>query len=355
VKFSLLVEAQIASATAAAERQIFHDCVAQALLADELGYHAVWAVEHHGLLEYSHCSAPEVLLGFIAARTRRIRLGHGVTLTPHRYNHPIRVAERIATLDILSHGRVNWGSGKSASRIEQDAFEIDRNELDEQWREAFEMIPRMWRSDLFEHSGKFFNIPPTPIIPKPVQVPHPPIFIACSRMETAVQAGRLGAGSLNFTVGGDDQLLGKVAAYRAAISSSAVPRHRMTEQFCCTPTAIVLGDDERACEHGFRGARYFQQGLATYFFSPNRVPGPPDIARDALSAAALAKAKASRNAAGSSLNAIIGDPSAARESVSRFRDAGVDELIMVMQMGTVPQEIVMESLRVFAEKVMPHF
>jgi alkanesulfonate monooxygenase SsuD/methylene tetrahydromethanopterin reductase-like flavin-dependent oxidoreductase (luciferase family) len=278
-----------------------------------------------------------------------------VTLTPYRYNHPIRVAERIATLDILSEGRVNWGSGKSASRIEQEAFEIERGELDEQWREAFEMIPRMWRSDLFEYSGRYFKIPPTPVIPKPVQSPHPPLFIACSRHETVVQAGHLGAGSLNFTAGSDDQLLSKVAAYRAAIRASTVPRPRITEQFCCTPAALVLEDDIQACDHGFRGARYFQEGLATYFFSPMRVPGSLEISRDALAPAALAKARAGRNSAGSGLNTIIGDPAAARESVARFRDAGVDELIMVMQMGTIPQDIVMESLRVFGEKVMPHF
>jgi alkanesulfonate monooxygenase SsuD/methylene tetrahydromethanopterin reductase-like flavin-dependent oxidoreductase (luciferase family) len=355
VKFSLLIEAQIASASAVSERQIFHDCVAQALLADELGYHAVWAVEHHGLLEYSHCSAPEVLLGFIAARTRRIRLGHAVTLTPFRYNHPIRVAERIATLDILSEGRVNWGSGKSASLVEQGAFEIERSELDEQWREAFEMIPRMWRSDVFEYSGKYFNIPPTAIIPKPVQDPHPPLFVACSRPETVAKAGHLGAGSLNFTAGGDEHLITKIATYRAAIAASPMPARRITNRFCCTPAALVLDDDRSACEYGFRGARYFQEGLATYFFSPTRVTGTLEISRDRLSSQALSKAMDSRNTTGSALNTIIGDPTAARESVSRFCEAGVDELILVMQMGTVPQEIVLQSLRVFAERVMPHF
>ncbi len=158
MKFSLLIEVQIEGVTPASEKRAFHVCAAQAVLADELGYHEVWAVEHHGLTEYSHCSAPEVLLAYIAARTKRIRLGHGVTLTPHRYNHPIRVAERIAVLDILSEGRVDWGSGKSTSLIEQGAFEIDRAELDGQWREALEMIPRMWRSDLFEWRGKHYNI-----------------------------------------------------------------------------------------------------------------------------------------------------------------------------------------------------
>ncbi|HEX9103729.1 MAG TPA: LLM class flavin-dependent oxidoreductase, partial [Polyangia bacterium] len=101
MKFSIFFEMQISEPTRAKEAQTFRDCLAQAELADKLGYHCVWEVEHHGLYEYSHSSAPEVFLSFVAARTEKIRIGHGVTLLPHRYNHPIRIAERIATLDIL--------------------------------------------------------------------------------------------------------------------------------------------------------------------------------------------------------------------------------------------------------------
>src|SRR4051795_10917518 len=161
MKFSLFFEMQLSRPTRSTEAQVFRDCVEQAVLAEALGYHCIWEVEHHGLLEYSHSSAPEVFLAFVAARTKRIRLGHGVTLLPYRYNHPIRIAERIATLDILSGGRVNWGSGKSSSLVEQVAFENDIKSLHEQWLEALEMIPRMWSADVFSHKGKFFDIPET--------------------------------------------------------------------------------------------------------------------------------------------------------------------------------------------------
>jgi alkanesulfonate monooxygenase SsuD/methylene tetrahydromethanopterin reductase-like flavin-dependent oxidoreductase (luciferase family) len=356
VKFSLLMEIQIDSPTPALERQAFLDGVEQAVLADELGYHTVWAVEHHGLLEYSHCSAPEVLLGFVAARTQQIRLGHAVTLTPHRYNHPIRVAERIATLDILSGGRVSWGSGKSSSQTEQGAFQIDRSELDAQWREALEMIPRMWRSDVFEWNGTYFQIPPTPIIPKPIQRPHPPIFAACSRPESVVMAGSLGVGSLNFTAGTDEALADKVRAYRQAITGAALyESRRVNNHFACTPTALVLADDRAACAYGFRGSRFFGEALATYFFSPTRIVGPLEVSRDPLSPAQLDEAMARRSRSGGPLTSVIGDPAAAREAVQRFQAAGVDELILVMQMATIPQAVVLESLRTFAEKVMPFF
>jgi alkanesulfonate monooxygenase SsuD/methylene tetrahydromethanopterin reductase-like flavin-dependent oxidoreductase (luciferase family) len=354
MKFSILVEAQIAQGTAEAERQVFHDIVEQAVLADELGYHAIWAVEHHGLYEYSHCSAPEVLLAYIAARTKRLRLGHAVTLTPGRYNHPIRIAERVAMLDILSGGRVSWGSGKGASRTEQGAFEVDRATLDEEWREAIEIVPRMWRSEIFEHTGKHYSIPPTAIIPKPVQQPNPPIYMACSRPESIVVAGELGVGSLNFAGGTEELLRKNVATYRAAIARSATPPRRITNQFCSTPASLVLDDDREACELGFRGARYHQEGLATYFFSPSRIFGSPEINRSPLAPIELDKAIAARSASDGPLNTVIGDPVAALENVRRFEASGVDELIMVMQMGTIPHDSVMRSLRIFAEKVMAH-
>ena len=220
MKFSLFFEMQIANPTRQSEAQTFRDCVEQAVLADQLGYHTIWEVEHHGLYEYSHSSAPEVFLAFVAAKTRNVRLGHGITLTPHRYNHPIRIAERVATLDILSGGRVSWGSGKSSSRTEQLAFENDVATIHDQWLEALEMIPRMWQQDVFEWKGRHFQIPPTQVIPKPVQEPHPPIFAACSKPESAVEVGKLGIGALNFAVGNDLYLGKKVSEYRKAVKAA---------------------------------------------------------------------------------------------------------------------------------------
>jgi alkanesulfonate monooxygenase SsuD/methylene tetrahydromethanopterin reductase-like flavin-dependent oxidoreductase (luciferase family) len=355
LKFSILLEAQIAEPTPETERRLFLDCIEQVTLADQLGYHSVWATEHHGLYEFSHCSAPESLLAFAAARTKKIRIGHGVTLTAQRYNHPIRVAERIATLDILSEGRVNWGSGKSSTRVEREAFEIDTSTLHEQWLEALEMIPRMWRSDIFEWKGKFYQIPPTAIVPKPVQRPHPPVFVACSHPDSAKLAGSLGAGSLNFSAGTDAEIQERVKSYRAAVATAASSGRRVNDHFACTPTALVLKDDRKACEYGFRGGRFFAECLGTYFFASQRPVGPLDVSRDRLSPKALDEAMAARNRAGSQLVSINGDPACARETVSRYKAAGIDELILVMQLGTVPQEIVLESLRTFASDVMPHF
>ena len=355
MKFSIFYEMQIADPTRATEAQLFRDCVEQVTLADELGYHCVWEVEHHGLYEYSHSSAPEVFLAFVAARTKRIRIGHGVTLLPFRYNHPIRIAERVATLDILSGGRVNWGSGKSSSLVEQVAFENDLKTLHEQWLEAVEMIPRMWSSDVFSHEGRFYKVAPTQIVPKPVQQPHPPMFAACSKPDSAIAVGKLGLGALNFAFGSDDYLAQKVTEYRRAVAGAKPIGRQKNDWFACTPASLILEDDREACRHGLRGARFFSESMARYYLSGTRPVGRLDVPRDFLGDADLEAARAARNAPGSTVNTVCGDPVAARECVARFVDAGVDELILVMQMGTVPHELVMRSLRVFAEKVAPHF
>jgi alkanesulfonate monooxygenase SsuD/methylene tetrahydromethanopterin reductase-like flavin-dependent oxidoreductase (luciferase family) len=355
MKFSIFFEMQMSEPTRESEARTFHDCLAQAVLADELGYHCAWEVEHHGLYEYSHSSAPEVFLSFVAARTRRIRVGHGVTLLPYRYNHPIRIAERIATLDILSEGRVNWGTGKSSSLVEQVAFQNDLPQLHEQWLEAVDIIPRMWAADVFQYKGRFFDIAPIQVIPKPVQKPHPPIFAACTKPDSAAAVGRLGLGALNFAIGSDDYLLQKVAEYRKAVKAALPEGRQKNDHFACTPATLVLEDDRKACLYGMRGSRFFTESLARYYLGGTRPLGRLDVPREFLGHEDLEAARANRNRPGSPAATIVGDPVSARESVQRFVDAGIDELLLVMQMGTVPHELVMESLRTFAEKVMPHF
>ena len=355
MKFSIFYEMQISRPTRSAEAQLFRDCLEQVELADQLGYHCVWEVEHHGLYEYSHSSAPEIFLAYVAARTKRIRLGHGVTLLPHRYNHPIRIAERIATLDILSGGRVNWGSGKSSSLVEQKAFENDLATLHDQWLEAVEIIPRMWSADVFQHKGRFFDIPPTQVVPKPVQQPHPPMFAACTKPESAASVGKLGLGALNFAIGSDDYLTEKVREYRRASAAAQPVGRQKTDHFACTPAALILPDDREACRHGLRGARFFAESMAKYYLSGTRPLGKLDVQRGFFSDGDLDDAMAARNQPGSQVGAIVGDPAAVRETVARFVDIGVDELILVMQMGTVPHDLILKSLRTFAEGVMPHF
>ena len=171
MKFGLMYEIQIPEPHyLGIERDRYREVMAQAELGDELGYDYFWAVEHHFQKEFSHCSAPEVLYGAISQRTKRIRIGHAVVLLPHRYNHPVRAAERAAVLDIVSDGRMDLGTGRSSTPAELGGFEIDPEETHPQWEEAISIIPRMWTEDPFSHEGRYFKIPPCSVIPKHVDV-----------------------------------------------------------------------------------------------------------------------------------------------------------------------------------------
>jgi alkanesulfonate monooxygenase SsuD/methylene tetrahydromethanopterin reductase-like flavin-dependent oxidoreductase (luciferase family) len=167
--------------------------------------------------------------------------------------------------------------------------------------------------------------------------------------------GRLGLGALNFAFGSDDYLTEKVAEYRRAVAASQPIGRQRNNHFACTPATLVLADDRKACEYGTRGARFFAASMAQYYLSGTRPVGRLNVPRDFFPAAELDRAMAARNAPGSQVSLIVGDPTAARETVDRFKEIGVDELILVMQMGTVPHDLIMESLRTFAEQVMPHF
>jgi alkanesulfonate monooxygenase SsuD/methylene tetrahydromethanopterin reductase-like flavin-dependent oxidoreductase (luciferase family) len=354
LKFSLFFEMQIADPTPEKEAVLFHNCLEQARLAEELGYHCVWEVEHHGLYEYSHSSAPEIFLSFVAAQTKRIRIGHGCTLLPYRYNHPIRIAERIATLDILSGGRVNWGTAKSGTRVERGAFEVDQSTIHDEWREAVEMIPKMWNSEPYSYKGRFFDIPPTYVVPRPVQKPHPPIFAACSKPEQAVAIGKLGLGALNLAIYHDELLAERVRQYRDAIAQATPLGYFVNNHFACNPATFVLKDDSKACKYGLRGAMFFLKSMVHYYGSERPV-GRINISRDFLPENQIQRFRQLRNGPQSQLSSIIGDPKCARETVQRFVDVGVDELILVMQTGPTPHELTMESIRTFGEAVMPFF
>src|SRR3954452_2824590 len=159
MKIDLFNEIQNPRPWAEGQEQLrFGQAIEQAVLADELGYGCWWQVEHHGAGEFSLSSAPELLLTAIAQHTKRIRLGHSAVLAPARFNHPIRIAERAATLDHLSGGRVELGLTRSTAP-EWRLFNISPEQARAQTREAFEMVPKMWTTDEFSHHSENYQIP----------------------------------------------------------------------------------------------------------------------------------------------------------------------------------------------------
>src|SRR6478752_4625069 len=158
MQFSMIFEAQLAFPTREREQQVIRDCVDQAVFAEDAGFDRVWAVEHHCLLRYAHMSAPEIFLTWVAARTSRIRIGHGVVCMPFNYNHPIRVGERAAMLDVLSNGRLDLGAGRGATLQEMSAFGVDPGTTYEELEESLNMISRLWREDEFEWHGDLLDV-----------------------------------------------------------------------------------------------------------------------------------------------------------------------------------------------------
>jgi alkanesulfonate monooxygenase SsuD/methylene tetrahydromethanopterin reductase-like flavin-dependent oxidoreductase (luciferase family) len=178
------------------EYKLYQNALSQVELADKLGYDYAWEVEHHFLEEYSHSPSPEVFLGAASQRTKQIRLGHGIYQVTT--NHPARVAERVACLDLLSGGRAEFGMGESASITELEPFGVAMENKREIFEEAVQAIIPMFKDGGTEHHGKYFNMPLRNVLPKPYQKPHPPLWVACSQLDTLAKCGEWGMGALGF-------------------------------------------------------------------------------------------------------------------------------------------------------------
>ncbi|WP_328648804.1 LLM class flavin-dependent oxidoreductase [Amycolatopsis sp. NBC_00348] len=212
------------------EQLRFGQAIEQAVLADELGYGCWWQVEHHGAGEFSLSSAPELMLAALSQRTSRIRLGHSAVLAPGRFNHPIRVAERAATLDHLSGGRVELGLTRSTIP-EWRLFGIEPDDARAQTQEAFEMVPRMWTSERFSHESDAYRVDDVAIGPKPLQRPHPPLWQAAASASSFEEAGRRGVGVLGTTMWESLERAGRlIGLYRAAARAVYRPGRRVRQQ-----------------------------------------------------------------------------------------------------------------------------
>lgn len=371
MKFSIIYEAQMVDTSRENEARCFHEIVEQAVLAEEMGFDTVWAVEHTALTQYAHMSAPETFLAFLAGKTTRLGIGHGVVCLPPAMNHPVKVAERIATLDILSNGRVHFGMGKGGTQQEAGTFGYDLAELQPMIDESMYLIPKIMVQEEIEHDGAHIRIPRRPIHPKPYQDPHPPLYMACTRADALTTAGARGIGALVLGFAGPDDIASKNAIYRAAWANRKVEDQvgfRPTEHLAALCPALVLDDREKARKIGLRGQRFFVESLG-YWYQGGPKPTVEDLSGDAQ-AAILQQEKAAVVAYLSEEKISIGtEHTGAYEEVQdaygtaedcvryvqRLFDAGADEILFLFQMGAVPHEAIMETIRNIGTHVIPHF
>jgi alkanesulfonate monooxygenase SsuD/methylene tetrahydromethanopterin reductase-like flavin-dependent oxidoreductase (luciferase family)/putative sterol carrier protein len=372
MRFGLFYEHQLPRPWATdGEERLLGDALEQVELADRVGFHSVWEVEHHFLEEYSHSSAPEVFLAAASQRTKDIRLGHGIVQLPPPVNHPARVAERIATLDLISGGRVEFGTGEGSSQVELGGLGVPREMKREQWDEALDAITRMFVEQPFAgYDGRWVKMPQRNVLPKPKQRPHPPLWVACSRRETILLAARKGLGALSFSFIEPEQAKEWVDEYyRILASDDCVPGG-----FAVNPNvAVVLPfmchpDEETAIQRGIDGAHFFGYSLAHYYVFGQHRPGRTSVwdefeqhrdefgfARDIVTAAAAPLGVNLLQQGVGSLRGAIGTPEQVTELMERYEAAGVDQVIFVGQAGRNQHEHICQSIELFGKEVLPRF
>jgi alkanesulfonate monooxygenase SsuD/methylene tetrahydromethanopterin reductase-like flavin-dependent oxidoreductase (luciferase family) len=372
MKFGIFYEHQLPRPWAEdSEHKLLHEALEQVELADRLGIDFVWEVEHHFLEEYSHSSAPEVFLAAASQRTKRIRLAHGIVQIPPAVNHPARVAERVATLDLLCDGRLDFGTGESSSGAELGGFLVNRRQKRAMWEEAMEAIAHMFVEEPFAGwDGEFFQMPPRNVVPKPFQRPHPPLWVACSRRETIHFAARKGLGALSFSfVEPEDAGKWVREYYELLESEECVPAGFAVNPSVTVVLPMMLHDDEAtAIDRGIDGAHFFGYSLAHYYGMAQHQPGRTSVweefqrnraekgfAREIVTPDAAPLAVRFMQEGLGSLRGAIGTPRQVTDLVRRYESVGVDQIVFVLQAGPNKHEHICESLELFGEKVMPEF
>jgi alkanesulfonate monooxygenase SsuD/methylene tetrahydromethanopterin reductase-like flavin-dependent oxidoreductase (luciferase family) len=353
------------------EYRLMQDALEQIELADHVGFDYAWEVEHHFLEEYSHSSASGVFLGAASQRTERIRLGFGILPLPPGYLHPARVAETAAMLDLVSGGRVELGTGETSSGAELEGFGVDRDTKRAQWEEMLPVVARMMVEEPFAGvEGRFLSMPPRNVIPKPLQKPHPPLWVACSRRETIRLAAEKGIGALSFSFVEPEEAKAWVDEYRAIIASErCVPGgFAVNPQVAVVLPAMCAPDEAQAIERGIDGAHFFGYSLAHYYVFGDHRPGRTNIYEEFLARrdeVGFARSIITDDGAPlgvrvlqqglGSLRGAIGSPAQVRDLCRRYEEAGVDQVIFVMQAGRNRHEHICESIDLLGAKVLPEF
>ncbi|HEX2815489.1 MAG TPA: LLM class flavin-dependent oxidoreductase [Phenylobacterium sp.] len=340
------------------EARLFHQALEQVVLADRLGYDYAWEVEHHFLEEYSHSSAPEVFLAACAALTKTIRVGHGIRQVIPNYNHPARTAEGLATLDIISNGRLDFGIGEGATRLELGGFAIPAKEKRALALEAAEQIANMMVMDPYPgFEGRGFSFPCRNVVPKPVQKPHPPMWMACTNRDTIKVAAANGVGALAFSFVNPEEARDWAEIYYGIIKSDeCVPLGRsVNANMAMVSNFSVHPDRAEAVRRGQEGFEFFSYAVNA-LVAHDAIPGRSSLFADFQASRArsdeeiiAATRAAARNANG------IGTPADIRDHIRAFSDAGVDQVIFLQQAGRNKHEHICQSLELFAAEVMGEF
>ena len=371
MKFAVFYEIPIPKPRAKMdEYDAYQAVLEEAILADQVGFDSFWSVEHHFLEEYSHCSNPEVLYGAIASRTKNIRLGYGVRLMPKPYNHPIRTAESVAVLDLISGGRVEFGTGRSSTRQELEGFDINPGETRHMWREALEHVVGCWTNETYRLQGKYWQTPvERPVLPKPYQQPHPPIWAATSSEGGHAMMGSMGLGLCSFAVGTPPEDIKKrIDIYRENIKTCKNPvgkfvnnRAATFSMVCCdnttdeavkTATSSFEWYPAHAAELIGSVANWMQEAKR----DDELDQGNYDYTRDLKAVVDSGAHKLLTMDYLRETNAcVVGDPEECLRMCKAYEKAGVDLLLCLVNPHSIPHDKVMQTIKLLGKEVIPHF
>jgi alkanesulfonate monooxygenase SsuD/methylene tetrahydromethanopterin reductase-like flavin-dependent oxidoreductase (luciferase family) len=350
VKFGIFYEQQLPKPWHDGDEQrLFAEALDQVELADKLGFDHLWVAEHHFLPEYSHSSAPEMFLAAATQRTKRIRLGHGIIQATT--NQAPRIAERIATLDVLSGGRAEFGLGEGQGMMELEPFGVSMDDKRERFCEMVEAVLPMLYNDSWSYNGKYVSFPERSVLPRPVQKPHPPLWVACTKVKTIRDAARWGFGALGFQFATPDRADVWVRAYyneflhRRAPLADYVPNPQIAvaSYFMCAPT------DEDA-RKGADGNTFFEWSLGQYS-RKLMAPGNESLWERYQAWRQTDDGRVK----GAAQKGLIGSPASLGDTLEAMQRSHIDQVILLMQAGRTTHENTCASLELFAREVMPQF
>ncbi|MCE7796410.1 LLM class flavin-dependent oxidoreductase [Sphingobium sufflavum] len=338
-----------------AERAVYRDCIEQIVLADKLDFETVWLVEHHFRENRSHMPSNEVVLGALSQITKRIKLGFGVALMPHEFIHPARIAEKVATVDVLSGGRAVWGMGRSTP-MEQQAFGVDIAASKEKLKAAARTVVGMWEQQYYEEDSEYLKFPKRMVTPKPYQYPHPPAWMAASTESSATMAGENGCGLLCFSIMQPLHKLKEVIdAYHRA-QERAVPLTSVHTNKVGVYTLVHCAEsrDDFAASRLWDSMWWWYKGLAEFHLKWEMAHLTPEQQAKAFP---LLEARARGEFDITEFDredmVIVGTPEECVQKLLRYDAAGVDQLLCYLNFGYLPHAAVMKSIELLGTRVLP--
>jgi alkanesulfonate monooxygenase SsuD/methylene tetrahydromethanopterin reductase-like flavin-dependent oxidoreductase (luciferase family) len=349
VKFDLYYEIMAPEAwTEELERQLYRDVLEQISFADEMGFSTIWFVRHHGRAGYAHSPSPDVVFGAVARATSRIRLGFGVEVLP--YHHPFFVAERVSVVDVLSDGRVECGTGRgSGAERAGKILGISPDETQRRWEESIRLLPELWTNRDVTHQGKYWNWDePQTLVPRPVQKPHPPLWLAASSAPSIRRAGEYGLGLMLSGYKSLDTITKNVEVYKEAIASPV-------EQIGYVKNDRVVAATSWLCHDSNDDAMAERMRQAVIFWARRDVT----LGRGRSSSAQLDLGAQRSDLTDEQLLDVdtgiirVGDPEYFIETTRRYEAAGVDQVSLQMQLSSLTHEDTMRSIENFGKYVIP--